>query len=106
VLASHRFIRYRPLCGFQLNRSFPRFSGVRYSANQLRHIQFRFSWKDSEQLSRYLNIYSHGNADVTFRLRQATDYPTTLAQAERMSVVETAHALAPVYEHSMSEIQN
>jgi len=36
--------------------------------------------------------------DMAFRQKLAIDFPATMAQAEQMSVVEIARAMAPVYE--------
>jgi len=42
--------------------------------------------------------------DVAFRQQLATDFPATMAQAEQMSVVEIARAMAPVYESWQLEL--
>ena len=41
--------------------------------------------------------------DMAFRQQLATDFAATMAQAEQMSVVEIARAMAPVYESWQSK---
>jgi len=43
-------------------------------------------------------------SDSAFRRQLVIDYPTTLPQAEQMSVIEIARAMAPVYEGWQSEL--
>ena len=43
-------------------------------------------------------------SDSAFRRQLVVDYPTTLPQAEQMSVIEIAMAMAPVYEDWQSEL--
>jgi len=43
-------------------------------------------------------------SDTAFRRQLVIDYPTTLPQAEQMSVIEIARAMAPVYEDWQSEL--